>query len=135
MNKTSLRETLFKLIYSLEIQKENTIDEIDTYLEDIQASNSEKQYIRETALKIKEEEPKSKEDISKNLKNDWNIDRVSKINLSILKLSIYEMLYTETPYKVVINEAVELAKKYGEEQSSSFVNGILASVVKGNNIA
>ena len=52
------------------------------------------------------------------------------MNLALLKLAIYEMKYKELPYKVVINEVVELAKKYGEETSHSFINGILASVVK-----
>ena len=53
-------------------------------------------------------------------------------NLVILKLAIYELNYTDTPFKVVINEAVELSKKYGDDTSSVFVNGILASVVGEN---
>ena len=52
------------------------------------------------------------------------------MDLSILKLAIYEIKFTDIPYKVAINEAVELAKKYGEDKSKNFVNGILASVVK-----
>ena len=71
--------------------------------------------------------------IEKNLKTDWKMDRISKVDLSILKLAIYEIKYKEIPFKVVINEAVELAKKYGEDSSKNFVNGILASVVKGDN--
>ena len=61
------------------------------------------------------------------------MDRISKVDLSILKLAIYEIKYKEIPFKVVINEAVELAKKYGEDSSKNFVNGILASVVKVDN--
>ena len=68
--------------------------------------------------------------IKENLKSDWKIERISKINLAILKLAIYEIKYKQIPFKVVINEAVELAKKYGEESSKNFVNGILASIVK-----
>lgn len=68
--------------------------------------------------------------IETNLKENWTIDRISKINLSILKIAIYEMVYNKLPYKVVINECVELAKKYAEEQDKSFINGILASIVK-----
>ena len=64
------------------------------------------------------------------MKSDWKIDRISKIDLAILKLAIYEIKYKKLPYKVVINEAVELAKKYGEDNSKKFVNGILASIVK-----
>ena len=55
------------------------------------------------------------------------------MNIALLKLAIYEMLYKNVPYKVVINEVVELAKRYGEDASSSFINGVLATVVKENN--
>ena len=68
--------------------------------------------------------------ISQNLKEKWDINRISKVNLALLKLGIYEMLYSKLPYKVVVNEVVELAKKYGEDSSPSFVNGILANIIK-----
>ena len=60
------------------------------------------------------------------------MQRISKINLAILKLSIYEIMYAEVPYKVSINEAIELAKKFGDDTSSTFINGVLASIVKEN---
>ena len=62
------------------------------------------------------------------------ISRISKVDLTLLKLGIFEILYSKLPYKVVINEVVELAKKYGDDNSKSFVNGELASIVKKNNI-
>ena len=77
-------------------------------------------------------EPEIENEISKNLKSEWNIERISKINMSILKIAIYEIVYKKLPYKISINEAVELAKKYGEDTSSQFINGVLASVVKKN---
>ena len=59
------------------------------------------------------------------------MERIGQTDLAILRLAIYEILYRDDiPYKVSINEAVELAKKYGEDKSKNFVNGILASVVK-----
>lgn len=64
------------------------------------------------------------------MKKDWNLERISKVNLALLKLAIYEIQYKEIPFKVAINEAVELAKTYGEESSPVFINGILASIVK-----
>ena len=67
--------------------------------------------------------------IQKNLKSNWKIERISRVDLSILKLAIYEIKYTEIPFKVAINEAVELAKKFGEDTSKTFINGILASIV------
>ena len=71
------------------------------------------------------------EEISKYLKDDWTIRRISKMDLAILRIAIYELKETSIPFKVIINEAVELSKKYAEEKSRKFVNGILASVVNG----
>lgn len=61
------------------------------------------------------------------------MQRVSQINISLLKLAIYEIIYKKIPYKVVINEVVELAKKYGDDNSRIFINGVLASIVKNKN--
>lgn len=132
MNRSAMREQAFKLIYSLEIQNENEIEEnIELYIEtnDIEDQNAQK-YIKEIVTGIKEKDEEIIKLISKNLKENWKIERISKINLAILKLAIYEIKYTETPFKVVINEAVELAKSYGEDSSKNFVNGVLASIVK-----
>ena len=131
MNRTAIREKAFKLIYSLEIQKYDSLKEqIDLYFvsEDIQNVDA-KAYIEDAVLGIENHKEEILGLIEKNLKSDWKIDRISKIDLSILKLAIYEIQYKDIPFKVVINEAVELAKKYGEDSSKNFVNGILASIV------
>ena len=131
MNRTAIRESAFKLIYSLEIQKHNDLKEqIDVYFESENIENKEaKEYIEDAVLGIENYKEEILGLIEKNLKSDWKIDRISKIDLSILKLAIYEIQYKDIPFKVVINEAVELAKKYGEDSSKNFVNGILASIV------
>lgn len=132
MNRTNLRQSIFKLIYSLEIQKPEDIEnQIDIYLESNESINKEdSEEIKEVVLGIEDNKEKIMKMIEKNLKSDWKIDRISKIDLSILKLAIYEIKYTEVPYKVSINEAVEIAKKYGEDNSKKFINGVLASIVK-----
>ncbi len=61
----------------------------------------------------------------------WKISRISKITKSVLRLGVYELTFTETPPKVIINEAVELAKIYGEDKASGFVNGILNNFARG----
>ena len=131
MNRTAIREQAFKLIYSLEIQKQDNLQEaIDLFLESNEINDkSAKEYINDAILGIEKNKEKIIEQIEKNLKKDWKIERISKIDLSILELAIYEIQYKELPFKVVINEAVELAKKYGEDSSKNFVNGILASIV------
>ena len=87
-------------------------------------------YINETINGINNNSEEIINLIQKNLKAGWEIQRVSKIDLSLLKLAIYEIKYSDIPYKVAMNEAVELAKKYGEATSKLFVNGILASIIK-----
>ena len=132
MNRTEMRENAFKLIYSLEIQKvENVQEQINLYFESNNIIDEEaKKYIANAVNGIEEHQEEILKDVETNLKEEWKLSRISKMDLTILKLAIYEIKYTDVPYKVSINEAVELAKKYGEDKSKKFVNGILASVVK-----
>ena len=127
MKRSAIREAAFKLIYSFEIQEpENLEEQIDLYLECEEA----KEYIIDAINGIKQHTDEINNLIKKNLKADWTLERISKVDFSILKLAIYEIKYKELPYKVAINEALEISKKYGEETSRNFINGILASVVK-----
>ena len=120
------------LIYSLEIQKVDDLEEqVELYIQCNEIEeNDAKEYIKDAILGINKNIVEIQGLIEKNLKADWKIDRISKIDLSLLKLAIYEIKYKNIPYKVAINESLELAKKYGEETSKNFINGILASVVK-----
>ena len=132
MRRTEIRELAFKLIYSLEIQKIHNLEEqIELYLEsneikDKQAIN----YIKDCVNGIEDNKEEINKIIQDSLTQEWKIERISKISLSLLKLAVYEIKYKEIPYKVEINEVVELAKTYGEETSSKFINGALAKVVK-----
>lgn len=132
MNRTAIREQTFKLIYSLEIQKQENLEEaIELYEESNEITDEKaKEYIKNAIFGIQENKNEIVHQIEINLKAEWKIERISKVDLAILKLAIYELNYTEIPFKVAINEAVELAKKYGEDTSKNFVNGVLASVVK-----
>ena len=132
MKRSAIRELAFKLIYSIEIQKSENIEEqIEMYFEcnNIEQEDAQK-YIKDVVIGINENLNKITELIEKNLKADWDIERISKIDLSLLKLAIYEIKYTDLPYKVAINECIELTKRYGEEKSKNFINGVLASIVK-----
>ena len=131
MNRSRARELAFKLLYQIEIQKDINDEDIDLFFDNNEINSKEaKEYINDIIIGVNENLKEILEKITKNLKDDWEIDRISKVNLALLKLAIYEIIYKKLPYKVVINEVVELAKKYGEETSHSFINGILASVVK-----
>lgn len=139
MTRTEIRELTFELLYSLEIQKmeqEEYNKQIELFLVEQNVSQEKaKTYMTETVNGIAKNKEKILELISQNLKEKWDISRVSKINLTLLKLATYEIMYTELPYKVVVNEAVEIAKKYGDDTSPSFINGVLANIIKQTGIA
>lgn len=139
MTRTEIRELTFELLYSLEIQKmeqEEYNEQIELFLVEQNVSQEKaKTYMTETVNGIAKNKEKILELISQNLKEKWDISRVSKINLTLLKLAIYEIMYTELPYKVVVNEAVEIAKKYGDDASPAFINGVLANIIKQTGIA
>ncbi len=139
MTRTEIRELTFELLYSLEIQKmekEEYNEQIELFLVEQNISQEKaKTYMTETVNGIAKNKEKILELISQNLKEKWDISRVSKINLTLLKLATYEIMYTELPYKVVVNEAVEIAKKYGNDTSPAFINGVLANIIKQTGIA
>src|SRR5574344_713917 len=130
MNKSAIRETTFKILYSLEVQKDAGEEAIQLFFDENGVEKNVHDEIKEEINGITQNIEGNKELISKNLKSDWKIERISKVDSALLKLAIYEMIYKKVPYKVVINEVVELAKLYGEDSSSAFINGVLASVVK-----
>lgn len=138
MTRTETRELTFELLYSLEIQKNEKSEyseQIEMFLNE-QEINQEKAktYINQTILGINENEEEILKLISQNLKEKWDISRISKVNSALLKLATYEIVYAKLPYKVVVNEVVEIAKKYGDENSPSFINGILANIIKQTGI-
>lgn len=139
MTRTETRQIAFELLYSLEMQKvtmQDKEEQINLFFEG-QEINDQK--VKDYALDMVDGIEKNKEEIqsliSQNLKEKWDITRISKINVTLLKLAIYEIVYKKLPYKVVVNEVVELAKKYGDDNSPSFINGVLANVIKQCNIA
>ena len=132
MNRSKAREEAFKLLYSLQIVKyENIEEQLNLFIEQEDISDKEAiKYIENIIHGVKENETELEKEISENIKKDWTLSRISKIDLTLLKLGIFEMLYSKLPFKVVINEVVELSKNYGDDSSKSFVNGVLASIVK-----
>lgn len=135
MKRTEIREITFSILYTIEMQKGLNDEEIAILLEENDVKNEkDKKDIQKNIAGVEEHITEINTLISQNLKEKWSIERISKINLSILRLAIYEILYTEVPFKVAVNEAVELAKKYGDENSKTFINGILANIIKNQNI-
>lgn len=133
MNRKKSREIAMELLFGMTLSKNSLEETISTFKEDFEMklSTIDLEYIEEILSKVEE----NKETIDKKIEEaltNWKFERISKVNLSILRLAIAEMLYQEdVPGSVAINEAVEITKKYSDEKSVSFINAVLDKAFKG----
>lgn len=129
MNRTEQREQIFMLLFRVEFNQKAEMDEQCTlFFEEAETEISEKDqnYIRSKYEKIAEKLTEIDSMINETAKG-WDTQRMGKVELAIIRLAVYEIRYDESvPTGVAINEAVELAKKFGQDSSAGFVNGILA---------
>ena len=133
MSRKSAREAAFKTIFEIPFHcTEEPIDVINfslDYLKSELNKPSDAEYFKEVTIKCYDNIEIIDKKIADNLK-EWTLDRISKINLSILRLAVCEILFMEEiPYQVSINEAVEMAKKFSDDDSPAFINGVLASAI------
>ena len=130
MKRSEIRENIFKLVFCGEFHSSEELSEqLDSYMEGLsEVTEEEHAYITGKFACIKENIDAIDEKINEVAKG-WKTTRMGKAELAILRLAVYEMVYDESvPVKVAINEAVELAKKFGGDDSPAFVNGILAKL-------
>lgn len=131
MSRRSARVELFKLVFEICFQDHSEIL-FDEFLENETISEENKNFVKEIYSGIMENKDAILSDISKYLKG-YTIERLFKVDLAILLIAFYEIKYMKTEdVKVVANEAVELAKKYSTPKSHSFINGVIASLIKDN---
>ena len=129
------REVAFKIVFELAFQNDEEAAKLFEKLieasdEKYEITEEDNAYISEIITGIQSNESSINEMIKSHLK-DWSFERISKIDLAILRLAIYEIKYREDiPCKVSVNEAVELAKIFGEDSSPAFINGVLAEILK-----
>lgn len=127
MTRSELRENLFMLLFRAEFNApEEMADQKKYFFEEVPLKDSERDELRTKADNILKNLEKIDESLNEKV-TGWKTDRLGKVELTILRLAVYEILYDDAvPTSVAINEAVELAKKFGQDSSSAFVNGVLA---------
>lgn len=132
MGRKKARDNTFKCVYQLGFDNRD-IDRILKFCyEENESNDVEKEYI-DTVLKGVVNNLEDIDSIILSKLKNWTIQRIAKIDLAILRLAIYEIKYMDNiPPKVSVNEAVELAKMYGNSDSKSFINGLLAKVIEDN---
>lgn len=143
MKRTEVREQLFKLLFRVEFNDSEDIDnQVKLFFDnptksdatdeaaEISISEKDEEYIATKFHAIVEKISEIDEKIG-SVAEKWTTERIGKVELTILRVAIYEMLFDDAiPESVAINEAVELAKKYGQDGAGSFVNGVLAKLAK-----
>ena len=131
MTRRELRESVFKMLFRVDFYEQGELTEqLKLFTEELENLKEEDfLYINNKCNEIFDKIPELDETVN-GVVEGWKTSRMGKVDLSIIRLAVYEMKYEEDiPAKVSINEAVELAKKYGTDDSASFINGVLAKLV------
>lgn len=133
MKRRELREHVFQLLFRVEFNSSEEMDEqVSMYFDGVREEETleekDETYITEKYKKIVEKIPEIDEMLNASAKG-WKTSRMGRVDLTILRLAVYEMKFDEDiPEKVAINEAVELSKKFGGDESPAFINGVLAKI-------
>jgi N utilization substance protein B len=126
MNKTrsELREKCMVILYQWDLLKDNDIDELINNNVDM-----ENDFVKDIVYGVVTHKNDIDEEANK-LMTNWTIDRLEKTGASILRIGLFELMYTDTPEIVVINEAVELAKKYSDDNVRKIINAVLDKYIR-----
>lgn len=131
MKRTELREHIFKMVFGIEFNgKDDMPEQLELYFEQLEEiSGKDLEYIQSKARKIAEKAEEIDTLLNEHT-TGWKTTRMNKVDLTILRLAVYEIKWDEdVPAGVAINEAVELAKKYSSDEGPAFVNAVLAKLV------
>ena len=130
MSRRISREHAMKLLYQFQIRSDDIQEQIECFLSESEENTTDidKDYFLDVVYGVMNNLSDIDSLIKKHAKG-WSVERLPKVDLAIMRLAIYELLFRkDIPWNVSINEAVELAKKYGGDQSKSFINGVLGKV-------
>lgn len=130
MSRKQAREGAMKLLFQMEETNNYSNETFEIFLQNFYFDESETEYIDKTIKEIIEKKDEIDEHIEEQLKG-WSISRLASVDLAVLRIAIYEILYrNDIPIEVSINEAIETTKKYSLEDSYKFVNGVLGGFVR-----
>lgn len=133
MSRRIAREELFKIVFESELNEVQLNETLESYLlrDDTKLISNEEEFIVKYSKGIFENNEKITKVLKENL-TGWNLERVGNVEKALLKIAAYEIIFEDIPEEIVVNEVVELAKKYGDEKSHEFINGVLAKIIIQN---
>ena len=127
--RTRAREVALQVLFQEDLNPDNALDQLDRFLAARLKDEDLRDLARQLILGVKRNQEELDELLQSKAAN-WSIDRMAATDRNLLRLGAFEIRYTETPDRVAIDEAVELAKRFGAAQSSQFVNGILDKLME-----
>jgi len=123
------REKILQLLFQIDLTKVDADEVVHTMISENDLNEQDIQFIKGRVIGVLEHIEMIDKSLSQYLKS-WTIHRLSNIDRAILRMSVYEFIYTDVPVSVTINEAIELAKTFSDSDSSKFINGVLGSMIK-----
>jgi transcription antitermination protein NusB len=129
--RTKARERALQALYQIDVAAEGIDDALGRFWKSFEPVEREVMTLAEAIVRGVAKHRRAIDDTIERVSLHWRLDRMAKVDRNVLRLAVYELLETDVPVKVVINEAIELGKKYGSESSGAFVNGVLDKVAAG----
>ncbi len=129
--RTKARERALQALYQIDVAAEGIDEALGRFWKSFEPVEREVMALAEAIVRGVAKHRRAIDETIERVSTNWRLDRMAKVDRNVLRLAVYELLETETPVKVVINEAIELGKKYGSESSGAFVNGVLDKVAAG----
>jgi N utilization substance protein B len=129
--RTKARERALQALYQIDVAAEGIDEALSRFWRSFEPVEREVMALAEALVRGVAAHRRAVDEAIERVSTNWRLDRMAKVDRNVLRLAVYELLETDVPVKVVINEAIELGKKYGSESTGAFVNGVLDKVASG----
>ncbi len=129
--RTKARERALQALYQIDVAAEGIDEALAAFWRSFEPVEQEVRELAEGLVRGVAAARRQVDEAIEEASSNWRLDRMARVDRNVLRLAVYELLRTDVPVKVVINEAIELGKKFGSESSGAFVNGVLDKVAAG----
>jgi N utilization substance protein B len=129
--RTKARERALQALYQIDVAAEGIDEALARFWRSFEPVEREVMVVAEGLVRGVAAHRRAVDEAIERVSTNWRLDRMAKVDRNVLRLAVYELLETDVPVKVVINEAIELGKKFGSESTGAFVNGVLDKVASG----
>jgi len=129
--RTKARERAMQALYQIDVAAEDIEEALSRFWRSFEPVEREVMALAEALVRGVAAHRRAIDESIERVSTNWRLDRMAKVDRNVLRLAVYELIATDVPVKVVINEAIELGKKYGSESTGAFVNGVLDKIASG----